>query len=41
VEIPAVLTSGNHGAIGKWRREEALRLTRERRPDLLDQPVTK
>ncbi|MBO3758221.1 tRNA (guanosine(37)-N1)-methyltransferase TrmD [Ciceribacter sp. L1K22] len=34
-EIPAVLTSGNHGAIEKWRREQALELTRERRPDLL------
>lgn len=33
--IPDVLTSGNHGAIAKWRRAEALRLTRERRPDLL------
>ncbi|SIQ88244.1 tRNA (Guanine37-N(1)-) methyltransferase [Rhizobium sp. RU20A] len=42
-EIPAILTSGNHAAIGKWRHEEALRLTRERRPDLLsaDQAVTK
>jgi tRNA (guanine37-N1)-methyltransferase len=35
-EIPAVLTSGNHGAIEKWRLEQALRLTQERRPDLLD-----
>jgi len=34
-EIPTVLTSGNHAAIEKWRHEEALRLTRERRPDLL------
>ena len=34
-EIPAVLTSGNHGAIEKWRNEQALKLTRERRPDLL------
>ncbi len=34
-EIPAVLTSGNHGAIEKWRKAEALRLTTERRPDLL------
>jgi tRNA (guanine37-N1)-methyltransferase len=33
-EIPAVLTSGNHGKIAKWRREEAERLTEERRPDL-------
>ncbi|MCQ1569326.1 tRNA (guanosine(37)-N1)-methyltransferase TrmD [Neorhizobium galegae] len=34
-EIPAVLTSGNHAAIEKWRREEAEKLTAERRPDLL------
>jgi tRNA (guanine37-N1)-methyltransferase len=33
--IPDVLTGGNHGAIAAWRRGEALRLTRERRPDLL------
>jgi tRNA (guanine37-N1)-methyltransferase len=35
-EIPPVLTSGNHAAIEKWRLEQALRLTGERRPDLLD-----
>ncbi len=35
-EIPAVLTSGNHGAIEHWRVQEALRLTQARRPDLLD-----
>ena len=41
-EIPAVLTSGNHAAIEKWRHEQALQLTEERRPDLLRaQPVTK
>jgi tRNA (guanine37-N1)-methyltransferase len=40
MEIPGVLTSGNHAAIEKWRREEALKLTAERRPDLLH-PVTK
>ena len=32
--IPDVLLSGNHGAIDKWRRAEAERLTREQRPDL-------
>jgi len=37
-EIPAVLTSGNHAAIAKWQKEQAERLTRERRPDLLDKP---
>ncbi|WP_457581646.1 tRNA (guanosine(37)-N1)-methyltransferase TrmD [Ensifer canadensis] len=40
-EIPAVLTSGNHGAIAKWREAEARRLTEDRRPDLLSQPVKK
>jgi tRNA (guanine37-N1)-methyltransferase len=34
--IPDVLLSGNHGAIDKWRRAEAVRLTQERRPDLWD-----
>jgi tRNA (guanine37-N1)-methyltransferase len=32
--IPEVLTSGDHGRIAAWRREEAERLTAERRPDL-------
>ena len=31
-DIPAVLTSGDHARIGRWRRAEAERLTRERRP---------
>ncbi|MFZ4507710.1 MAG: tRNA (guanosine(37)-N1)-methyltransferase TrmD [Fimbriimonas sp.] len=34
-EVPAVLRSGDHGAIRKWRREQSLLVTRERRPDLL------
>lgn len=34
LEIPAVLTSGNHAAVAKWRREQAEALTRDRRPDL-------
>ena len=32
--IPPVLTSGDHGAVERWRRTEAKRLTAERRPDL-------
>lgn len=32
--IPEVLTSGDHGKVAKWRREEAERITKERRPDL-------
>lgn len=35
-DIPAVLTSGDHGKIEKWRRAESLKLTTARRPDLLD-----
>lgn len=34
-EIPPVLMSGNHKEIAKWRHEQALELTRARRPDLL------
>ncbi len=41
VGIPAVLTSGDHAAVHRWRRREALRRTLERRPDLLvDRPLT-
>lgn len=36
MEVPGVLLSGDHAAIARWRREEALRRTRARRPDLLD-----
>ncbi len=32
--IPEILTSGDHGKIAVWRRAEAERLTKERRPDL-------
>ena len=34
--IPDVLLSGNHAAIARYRREQALRRTLERRPDLLE-----
>ncbi len=34
-DIPAVLTSGDHGRIAKWRHEQSLALTQARRPDLL------
>ncbi len=33
--IPDVLLSGDHGRIARWRGQEALRLTMERRPDLI------
>jgi tRNA (guanine37-N1)-methyltransferase len=34
--VPAVLLSGDHAAIRRWRREQAVRATREKRPDLAD-----
>ncbi|HUA37307.1 MAG TPA: tRNA (guanosine(37)-N1)-methyltransferase TrmD [Candidatus Sulfopaludibacter sp.] len=35
MKVPEVLVSGNHAEIERWRREQATRRTRERRPDLL------
>jgi len=34
-DIPAVLTSGDHGKVDQWRRAQSEALTRARRPDLL------
>lgn len=34
-KVPEVLTSGNHAAILKWRKEQSLKNTRLKRPDLL------
>jgi tRNA (guanine37-N1)-methyltransferase len=34
-EVPEVLRSGDHGRVGRWRRQQALRRTWQRRPDLL------
>ena len=34
--VPEVLTSGNHGLVDRWRREQALERTWQRRPGLLD-----
>lgn len=34
--VPAVLLSGDHARIARWRREQSLRLTWMRRPDLID-----
>ena len=34
LEIPEVLTSGHHGKVAAWRREQRETTTRERRPDL-------
>ncbi len=35
VGVPPVLSSGDHGAVRRWRHREAIRRTLERRPDLL------
>jgi len=34
--VPEILLSGHHGEVDRWRRREALRRTRQRRPDLLE-----
>lgn len=39
MEVPSVLRSGNHGEVDRWRRRQALRRTRARRPDLLEGAV--
>jgi tRNA (guanine37-N1)-methyltransferase len=36
-EVPEVLISGDHAETARWRKEQAERRTRERRPDLLEQ----
>lgn len=35
LSVPEALRSGDHARIDKWRREQALKITEERRPDLL------
>jgi len=41
LDVPGVLLSGHHGEIDRWRRQQALRRTYERRPDLLvDEALT-
>jgi len=36
MSVPEILRNGDHKAIAKWRRQEALRITFQRRPDLLE-----
>jgi tRNA (guanine37-N1)-methyltransferase len=36
LDVPEVLLSGHHANIARWRRDQALRRTAQRRPDLLD-----
>lgn len=35
-KVPDILMSGHHGNIAKWQKQQALQITRERRPDLLE-----
>jgi tRNA (guanine37-N1)-methyltransferase len=35
MDVPAILTSGDHGAVARWRHARALERTRAKRPDLL------
>jgi len=37
MKVPEILLSGHHAEIAKWRHEQALERTREKRPDLLEQ----
>lgn len=37
-DVPAVLRSGDHARVARWRRAQAIRRTRERRPDLRSGP---
>ncbi|MBQ3292212.1 MAG: tRNA (guanosine(37)-N1)-methyltransferase TrmD [Mogibacterium sp.] len=41
MEVPEVLLSGNHKEIDRWRWEESLRITSERRPDLMKEYLDK
>jgi tRNA (guanine37-N1)-methyltransferase len=36
LDVPAILTSGDHGAVARWREQQSELRTRERRPDLVD-----
>ena len=36
IAVPEILRSGDHGKIDKWRREQAIEVTKKRRPDLLN-----
>jgi tRNA (guanine37-N1)-methyltransferase len=35
MDVPAILTSGDHGAVARWRHDQAVERTRQRRPDLI------
>ena len=37
LEVPEVLLGGNHSEVDRWRRKQALRITADNRPDLMEQ----
>ncbi len=39
--VPSVLVSGNHAEVDKWRKNEALKITKEKRPDLFQTVIDK
>ena len=39
MSVPEVLLNGNHAEIDRWRREQAIKVTKERRPDILKDAV--
>ena len=41
MKIPEVLVSGNHGEVDKWRKAQALEITKKKRPDLLKDSLKK
>jgi tRNA (guanine37-N1)-methyltransferase len=38
MKVPGVLLSGDHEKIKEWRKKEAVKITKKRRPDLLVRP---
>jgi tRNA (guanine37-N1)-methyltransferase len=38
IDVPAILTSGDHGAVARWRHDQSVERTRVRRPELLGGP---
>jgi tRNA (guanine37-N1)-methyltransferase len=39
LSVPAILTSGDHGKVAAWRRGQAEKITKKKRPDLLDRAL--
>jgi tRNA (guanine37-N1)-methyltransferase len=39
MRVPDILVSGNHKKIEEWRKKEALKITKKKRPDLLEEKI--